>query len=352
MYMNQIRPVFSICIPAYNRARHLSPLLDSIFQQNYQSFNVVICEDLSPERIHIASIAAEYSKKYPGRINYHENEKNLGYDGNIRNLVTKANGEYCFFMGNDDLMCAGALKSTQSIIEKYPDVGLILKSYSWFDGDSKNVNQTVRYFSEEHYMSSGKEAVSICYRRAGVISGYIVHRDLANEAATDIFDGTLYYQMHLTAYVLSKKPAVSTPEVLVLCRNGEPPDFGNSGSEKGLFTPGHYTPQARISMISGVIKILQHHKKIGTIDVVDDVMRDYANYFYPYIKDQLKLPIKEYFSLYRSFGKMGFSNFSLFHVYFIIAYILGEHRFDNLTRFIRMSLGRSPQFGSIGKLKK
>lgn len=344
---NKIRPKFSICIPAYNREKHLSPLLDSIFSQNYGSFNVIICEDLSPQRSQIKEIAAEYINKYPDRLSFHENEKNLGYDGNIRNLVSKANGEYCFFMGNDDLMCDGALNHVAEVLSRHENIGLVLKSYAWFDGKSENINQTVRYFSEEHYMNSGKEAVSICYRRAGVISGYIVHRDLANEAATDIFDGTLYYQMHLTAYVLSKKPAVSTPEVLVLCRNGEPPDFGNSGSEKGLFTPGHYTPQARISMISGVIKILQYHKKIGTIDVVDNVMRDYANYFYPYIKDQLNLPIRQYISLYKAFSRMGFSKYFLFHLYFVLAYLLGETRFDKMTKFIRGILGRSPQIGFV-----
>ena len=32
------------------------------------------------------------------------------------------------------------------------------------------------------------------------------------------FDGTLYYQMHLTANVLVDRCAVCTPQVLVLCR--------------------------------------------------------------------------------------------------------------------------------------
>ena len=52
-----------------------------------------------------------YSEHYPGILRYYENEVNLRYDTNIRNLVEKATGEFCFFMGNDDVMCPGACLS-------------------------------------------------------------------------------------------------------------------------------------------------------------------------------------------------------------------------------------------------
>ncbi len=72
----------------------------------------------------------------PGTLFYYENETNLGYDANVRNLVEKATGQYCFFMGNDDLMCAGALKDVAGILERHQNVGLVLKSYAWFDSVS------------------------------------------------------------------------------------------------------------------------------------------------------------------------------------------------------------------------
>jgi abequosyltransferase len=340
---------FSICIPAYNRARHLPALMDSIFGQEFKDFDVVICEDGSRERGRIAEIVQRYSEAHPNVISYHENEKNLGYDGNIRNLVEKATGEFCFFMGNDDVMCAGALATVADVIDRHPDVGLVLKSYAWFDYEVENVNQEVRYFKEEHRFGPGRDAITICYRRSGVISGYIVRRDLAFAAATDQFDGTLYYQMHLTANVLAGTPAVFTPKVLVLCRNGEPPEFGSSSNEKGKYVPGSYTPQARINMIRGVLAIIENLKTTRGIDLVVDIQRDYANYFYVYIKDQLDLPLGQFFSLYRSYGKMGFSKYPMFHFYCLAAYLLGEKRFDRMTKVIRERLGHSPRFGVVGK---
>jgi len=339
------RPFFSICIPAYNRARHLTPLLDSIFQQDFSSFEVVICEDQSRERPEIAAIAKRYAEFHPGKLRYLENAVNLGYDANIRELVARAEGKFCFFMGNDDVMCPGALAHVHELGQRHPGMGLALKSYAWFDESADSINQEVRYFNEETVLSAGVQAIGVCFRRSGVISGYVVDRDRAHAAATTKFDGTLYYQMHLTASVLVDSDAVCTPQVLVLCRSNEPPEFGNSANEKGKFVPGRYTPDARLRMISGAISIIVDLRDSGRLDVVDIVLKDYANYFYPYIKDQLGLGLKEYFKLYRSFGRMGFSRYPLFHIYFVLAYLLGERRFDSLTRMLRGALGRSPHFG-------
>jgi abequosyltransferase len=339
------RRKFSVCIPAYNRARHLRTLLDSIFCQNYRNFEVVICEDDSPEREQIAAIVADYASRYPNAIKYFENKRNLGYDANIRNLVARACGEFCFFMGNDDLMCPSALAHTAGIVDRYPDIGFVLKSYAWFDSTPDEINQEVRYFNEERFFASGNGAVMVCFRRSGVISGYIVDRDSAHEAATDRFDGTLYYQLHLPASVLARKNAVFTPQTLVLCRNGEPPDFGISSIEAGKFVPGRYTPEARLQMVEGALSIIRHHDQTRRRQLTRAVMRDYANYFYPYIKDQLSLKQSRFLHLYLRFAKMGFYRYPIFHLYCLAAYLLGEKGFDALTRRVREYLGRSPQFG-------
>lgn len=339
------RRLFSVCIPAYNRARFLEALLESILSQDYPDLEVVICEDASPEREQISSVVGKFKQLYPRSITYHENERNLGYDANIRRLIEKASGRFCFFMGNDDLMCPGALTEVAGVLRRYYNVGLVLKSYAWFDDVPENINQTVRYFKGECQFAAGEQAIRVCFRRSGVISGYIVDRDAAHAAATSRFDGSLYYQMHLTASVLLNRNAVFTPKVLVLCRSGEPPDFGNSGSERGKYVPGRYTPQARLNMVGGALSIVRDLQATHGLDVVSEVMRDYANHFYAYIKDQLSIPVLEYWRLYRAFGRMGFDKYPIFHLYVLMGYLLGERRFDQLVRRVRNVLGSSPGFG-------
>jgi len=344
--VTQTRTLFSVCIPAYNRAHHLTPLLESILTQNFRDFEVVICEDMSREREQIAAIVRDFQSQYPGVLRYFENDENLGYDRNIRNLVEKAAGKFCFFMGNDDLICVGALENAASVIQRYPNVGLVLRSYGWFDETPDKVNQEIRWFNEEREFPAGIPSIRFAFRRSGVIAGYIIHRDSANAAATAKFDGTLYYQLHLTASVLIDKTAVCSPKVLVLCRAGKP-EFGSSANEKGKYVPGSYTPQARLNMIRGALSIIRNLKETRGIDVVEDVIHDYANYFYPYIKDQLALPLGEFYRLYRDYGRMGFARYPLFHVYFFVGYVLGEKGFDALTAVVRKRLGHTPQLGKF-----
>jgi hypothetical protein len=100
-------------------------------------------------------------------------------------------------------------------------------------------------------------------------------------------------------------------------------------------------------MISGALSILRNLEQARGINVEEDVIHDYANYFYPYIRDQLDLPLRDYLALYRTYGRMGFSKHPLFHVYFLLGYLLGDKRFDALITTIRKRLGRSPRLGNL-----
>jgi abequosyltransferase len=344
--MSAFSPLISVCIPAYNRARHLPALLESILSQDFRNFEIVICEDRSPDRDAISRIVAEYAQQRPGVIQYFENAKNMGYDANLRELVARSRGRFCFFMGNDDLMCPHALRYTADLISRYENLGVILKSYSWFEGTPDRIVQTVHYFPEEKYLSPGAEAISICFRRSGVISGYIVDREEAQKAATANFDGSLYYQMHLTASVLSSKFAVATPVVLVLCRDGEAPDFGHSDSEVQKYTPGGYTPEARLNMISGALSIIRGLRDRTGIDLVDPVTRDYAKHFYPCIRDQLSQPLGKYIKMCRGFSRLGFYRYPSFYFYCVVSYVLGQRRCDACIKQVRQLLRHSPRWGT------
>jgi abequosyltransferase len=132
--VNQVPIKISVCIPAYNRSTVLPALLESILTQDFDEFEVVINEDGSPEREQIRKIVESYAAQFPNRIRYFDNESNLGYDANLRSLIERALGEYCLFMGNDDLMCPGALRTISDAISRHPRVGVFLRSFAAFDG--------------------------------------------------------------------------------------------------------------------------------------------------------------------------------------------------------------------------
>jgi abequosyltransferase len=341
------RPLLSICIPAYNRARFLRALLDSVFAQGEDlaaAVEILICEDASPERTQIRAISlqAQSDADRHWTLRYTENDSNLGYDGNIRRLVELARGRYCFFIGNDDLLAPNALRHCLRYLQSNPGLGMLLRAYAVFQGDPSHITSTLRYVQAPLLLPAGADAVAMCFRRAGVISGFIIARDGAHAAATAQFDGSVYYQMHLTAQVCNTMPALVVPEVFVLCRDGTPPDFGAAASESSHFVPGHYTPAARVHMVRSALQILDAHAALRSNGARDRVVRDYARHFYPFVMDQLHQPWRTYFGMCREMAQLPVGRYASFYVNCLLPYLLGRQRTDACIDWLRRRLGHTP----------
>lgn len=66
----------SVIVPNYNHAPYLRERLDSIYQQTYQNFEVILLDDCSKDDSR--SILEEYARKYPDRTRTAFNQKNVG----------------------------------------------------------------------------------------------------------------------------------------------------------------------------------------------------------------------------------------------------------------------------------
>jgi abequosyltransferase len=136
--MQEAEPVLVVGIPAYNRAQVLPELLDSILTQELLPAQVVLCEDVSPERERIRAVCAEYRPRFAAAsivFTYHENERNCGFDKNLRNLFQHAVGDYLVIMGNDDRMAPGCLAEIATVAREMRP-GFISRAYTKVKTDS------------------------------------------------------------------------------------------------------------------------------------------------------------------------------------------------------------------------
>src|SRR5881628_1132546 len=95
----------TLAIPAYNRPEETASLLRSILAADSHPDEVLICEDRSPERDLIRAAVAGLRERFEQasiKLTYHENEENLGYDRNLKNLIRRASSDWVLMMGNDD----------------------------------------------------------------------------------------------------------------------------------------------------------------------------------------------------------------------------------------------------------
>ena len=340
-------PLFSVCIPAYNRASLLPPLLDSILSQDSRDYEIIISENDSPERQGIRAVAEKYAAIKPGHIRYSENQKNLGYDGNLRRLIGLATGEYCLFMGNDDLMCPGALGIAASVLRRHPGVGIVVRSYADFIDTPDKIDQEYRYFPTERILKAGSNAVTTTFRRAVVLSGMIVHRASSLSLATDRFDGSLLYQLWLVGNIASHSDVVFVPHILVLRRKGVAPDFGHADVEQGRFVPREQTPESSLHFMRGMLRIAAAIEQQQQIEIYRKVVADLGTYSYPFLSIQANRPLGVFVRYWWRLAFMGFGRIPLFHAYALALAVLGAPRMDRLIDFIKRRIGHTPRLGDL-----
>jgi len=87
----------SICIPAFNQPDYLKRLLESIFIQTFNNYEIVITDDSNNDKI--SKLVEFYSDI---RVHYYKNSKSLGSPNNWNFALQCATGKYIKIMHHDD----------------------------------------------------------------------------------------------------------------------------------------------------------------------------------------------------------------------------------------------------------
>ncbi len=131
---NQIK--FSITIPTYKN-RYLKETIDSVLDQSYTNFEIIIVNDASP--YDIDSIVLLYTDS---RIHYFKNAQNCGARNVVDNwniCLGHATGDYLICMGDDDKLLPHCLENFTNLINKYPHLDLFHTRSEIIDDNSNLV---------------------------------------------------------------------------------------------------------------------------------------------------------------------------------------------------------------------
>ena len=123
---------FSFVLPAY-KSEYLQVAIDSILQQTYIDFELIIVDDASP--YHLESIVNQYNDN---RIVFHRNENNIGGKNLVSNwnkCIKYAKGEYVILASDDDIYSPFFLQQVDERIKDYPDVDIIRSRVNRIDSD-------------------------------------------------------------------------------------------------------------------------------------------------------------------------------------------------------------------------
>jgi hypothetical protein len=264
-------------------------------------------------------------------------------------LVELARGRFLFVMGDDDFVAPGAFRAVADAIARYPNLGIILRAFAFFQDTPDNILQVSRYYPRETLFPAGPNAIVACYRRLVSMSGLVLDRDMSHALATDRWDGTLFYQHWLAANILVERDAVYIPTVLAYFRRGGTPLFGRAKAEQGLYTPGVQPPDTDIKMLTSLMAIAEGVERERGVKIAELIRRDHGNYMYPTIAHQANQPWPVFYKFYRDLARMGFGRYPLFHVWFWSVALVGAARMDRLFQLIRRTVGHTPNISRFAR---
>lgn len=112
-------PKVSVLIPLYNRKQYAADCIDSVLNQTFQDFEIIIRDDRSTDGVY-EFVQQNYAEQISsGKIRLFRNAENLGEGSNMNRLFRDARGKYLQVLHNDDILNNTALQYLYEVAEKY-----------------------------------------------------------------------------------------------------------------------------------------------------------------------------------------------------------------------------------------
>ena len=123
-----MNPFFSIIIPLYNREKKIAKAIQSVLDQTFQDFELIIVDDNSTDNS--AQIVSAYQEK-DSRIKYLKNELNRERCVTRNKGILEATGKYLCFLDSDDYHLPNHIETFYKRIEQEEFPKGFLFSSSW-----------------------------------------------------------------------------------------------------------------------------------------------------------------------------------------------------------------------------
>jgi hypothetical protein len=190
-------PVFSICIPQYNRTTFLIEACKSLVGQTFPSFEVCISDDRSTdgrERDLVSFLEGSGLD-----FTYARQNVNRRYDGNLRGAISLARGEFVFLLGNDDRLAGPqTLEHIHQQIIKAAPVHVAIANYREI-----GTGRTFQRVARSGPLGTGPSAAVRAFRNFSFVSGVIFETESCRRWYSEKWDGSEMYQMYLGCRILA-----------------------------------------------------------------------------------------------------------------------------------------------------
>lgn len=191
------QPKVSIGLAVYNGENYLEAAIESLLNQTYKNFELIISDNASTDRTQ--EICQNYLSQDP-RIRYYRNQKNIGGANNENQTFRYSRGEYFKLAAHDDLCAPEFIEKCLKILENNPSVVLCYSQIVNINAKGETLGVISRKFGETG--SIYKNFYDISYRQHpcepiyGVIRSEVLRKTRLQQNYTDS-DRTLLCELVL-----------------------------------------------------------------------------------------------------------------------------------------------------------
>jgi glycosyltransferase involved in cell wall biosynthesis len=186
-------PTVSVIIPAYNTAEFITETLDSVFQQTFTNFEVIVVNDGSPDTGKLEAVL----EPFRNRIVYLKQE-NRGLSGARNTAIRQARGEYLAFLDSDDMWLPRYLETQLNFLEKNPGVDAVYCDSLQF-GDFRLTDQTFMEMCPSIGPVTLESVIScrcqVCVSATVARHKAVVHAGLFDEELRSVEDWDLWIRL-------------------------------------------------------------------------------------------------------------------------------------------------------------
>lgn len=205
-------PRVSVIIPSYNHGKYIKEAIQSVIDQTFQDFEIIITDDGS-----VDNTVEEIKKFKDKRIKLFVFPENKGACVAANNCVKHSSGKYIAMLSSDDIFFPDKLEKQVIFLDNNPNVGVVFSKaqiinedgnifedtnhpyYSIFDVNNRSRYEWLNYFFYKGNCLCHPSALirKMCYEKVG----------LYDERFASLPDMDLWVRicMHFDIYVMNEK---------------------------------------------------------------------------------------------------------------------------------------------------
>lgn len=115
-----MKPIVSVIMPVYNAEKYLGKTIESILNQTFEDFELVVVDDCSTDNT--IKILREYQD---ARIKTYLNKMNKGVAFSRNRAIQHSEGKYIAIMDHDDIAMPMRLEKEMTFLDTHSDYGVV-----------------------------------------------------------------------------------------------------------------------------------------------------------------------------------------------------------------------------------